>query len=98
MNNGGRRNPFEQLDDLITEGNRRTLVLRGSDRTYAAIPLGYGVIATGALLLVAAPVVVIGAGVLYATGGSVAVEEPMTPPPPAPQPPPEPPAAPSDQQ
>lgn len=70
------KNPFEQLGDLIEEGNKRTLVVRGKDRTITALPLGYAVVAGIALLITAAPVLVIALVVLHYAGGSIAVEDP----------------------
>ena len=86
------KNPFEQLGDLINEGNKRTLVIKGKERTITSLPLGYAVIAGIALLITAAPVLVVALLVLHYTGGSIAIEDPpsaTTPAQPAPDAPPE---------
>ena len=89
------KNPFEQLGDLVVEGNKRTLVINGKDRTITSLPLGYAVLVGIALLIAAAPALVVGLVVLHYTGGSLTVEDtaPTTPPtPPAPDAQPEAPA------
>src|SRR4051812_11848226 len=70
------KNPFEQLGDLIDEGNKRTLVIKGKDRTITSLPLGYAAIAGIALLITAAPVLVIALVVLHYTGGSMPAKAP----------------------
>jgi hypothetical protein len=69
------KNPFEQLGDLIDEGNTRTLVIRQKERTLTTIPLGYAVLVAIAILVTAAPVLVVGLVILHYTGGSIAIEE-----------------------
>jgi hypothetical protein len=69
------RNPFEQLGDLIDEGNKRTLVVKGKDRTITSLPLGYAVVAGIALLVTAAPLLVVALLVLHYTGGTLLVED-----------------------
>jgi Domain of unknown function (DUF4342) len=80
------KNPFEQLGDLIDEGNARTLVIRQKERTLATMPLGYAILAAIAILVTAAPVLVVALVILHYTGGSIAVEgsEPSVTAPPAP--------------
>jgi hypothetical protein len=68
------KNPFEQLGDLIDEGNTRTLVIRQRERTLTTIPLGYAVLVAIAILVTAAPVLVVALVILHYTGGSIAIE------------------------
>jgi hypothetical protein len=69
------RNPFEQLGDLIDQGNRRTLVIRGKNRVITTLPLGWAVVAGIALLITAWPVLLVALVILQYSGGSFAIED-----------------------
>jgi hypothetical protein len=88
MTGTANKNPFEQLGDLIADGNTRTLVINGKDRTIASLPFGYAVLIGIALLMTAAPVLVVALVILHYTGGSLAIEDSAPAAPPA-QPTPE---------
>ncbi len=71
------RGPLALFAEWIVKGNARTLVIRRNDRTLAAIPLGYVMIAGTAAVLATPPLIVVVALLaLCGSGVAIAVEDP----------------------
>jgi hypothetical protein len=73
------RDPFQVLGELILKENTRTLVIHGSDRTIARLPLGYAIVAGVGLFFVTPPgLAIVLLMALYMDGGSITIEGPRS--------------------
>lgn len=69
-----KQSPFERVKALIDRGNERKVVIRNGGRTLFEMPLGYAVLATIIVSIIAAPLPVIAVVVLLLTGATLTVE------------------------